>query len=137
MKKIRKLQLYKWSSLLLTAVLIWAIGLHDLHHFGEDEQLTCETCGKIGELSDVAFHSAGTCNDPSHHHHDDHSSSDHSDNCIVCLGSGIAFNTPRLIPITSPYLTLSSIPSGNETFFSIHLTSASPRGPPVKIVSTI
>ena len=136
MKKIRKSQVYKWSSLLLTAMLIWTFGLHDLHHFSEDEQVTCETCDKVGELSEVAIHCAGSCNDPSHHH-DDHSSPDHSDNCIVCLGSGIAFNTPRLIPTLSPCLRFSSIPSGNETYFSIHLTSASPRGPPIKIAFTI
>ena len=137
MKKIRKLQVYKWSSALLAAMLLWTFGLHGLHHVDEGEQLTCEVYDNISELSDVVIHCAGPCNDPSHHHHDDHSSPDHSDNCIVCLGSGITFNTPRLIPTISPCLRLSSIPSGNEIYLSIHLTSASPRGPPVKIVSTI
>ena len=137
MKKIRKLRVYKWSSALLTVVLIWTFSLHDLHHVGEDEQLTCDICDNILEVSDVSIHCAGPCNDPSHHHHDNHSSPDHSDNCIVCLGSGIAINTSRLIPAISPCLKLSYIPSRNEIFLSIHLASVSPRGPPVGIVSTI
>ena len=134
MKKIRKLQVCKWSSLLLTAILLWTFGLHDLHHFGEDEQLACD---KIDELYDMAIHCTGPCNDPSHHHHDDHSSPDHSDNCIVCLCGEVVFNTQRLIQSLPRCLRLSSTASENATYSSLHLSSASPRGPPVKIDSTI